>query len=441
MNAATEIIAFHSNVAVVLYVERLVMTRTHKNWSKEDDLILQQSIKNGLTYKQISTLLSRTISSISNRCKKYNISTNRSVRWSPKDDEDLKDYLNQELSHREISFKLNRTIQAVSYRCLVLKLTKNKFWTLEEDELIINYTNAGLTQKEIGVLLNRTTKMIQYRCRCLKTTSQNEGKTLCVKCGYKNISSTPMCINCGHKFRECKSLAENNPELLKEWNYKRNIINPNCVTFRSNISVWWVDKLGHEWKMPITRRTGKNRKDGCPYCTGHQTLKGFNDIWTTHPEICEELVNKEDGYKVRRGSEKKLKWKCKDCNNIWETTSLTRTNGSGCPRCFKSKGEKRVLECLDNLYIKSIPQYKNTLCKDKNCLPFDFYLPDYNICIEYQGQFHSEPHWSSNGKKSLKTTIKHDKIKKEFCEKNNIELIEIFYWEFDNIEQIINGIL
>lgn len=360
-------------------------------------------------------------------------------RWSADDDKILKQLFAEGLSHKDISISINRTLKAVQYRCFILKINKNKRWSKLDDDLLKKYITDGLMQKEIAILLNTTTKSIQYRCRTLKTISQNEGKFLCINCGYKNISSKLICINCGYKFRKCQSLSETHPELLKEWNYKRNNINPNNITFGCNEKVWWIDDLNHEWEDTIVHRTTKYYK--CPYCFGHQTLRGFNDIWTTHPGICEELVDKEDGYKVSKGSEKKLKWKCKDCNNIWETTPLTRTNGSGCPRCFKSKGEKRILECLDNLCIKSIPQYKNILCKDKRFLPFDFYLPEYNICIEYQGEFHYQPHWNNNGKKYLKITTKHDKIKKEFCEQNNIDLIEIPYWDFDKIDKIIKGII
>lgn len=31
----------------------------------------------------------------------------------------------------------------------------------------------------------------------------------------------------------------------------------------------------------------------------------------------------------------------------------------------------------------------------------------------------------------------HDKKKKEYAESHNIELLEIWYWDFDNIEKIL----
>ena len=78
-------------------------------------------------------------------------------------------------------------------------------------------------------------------------------------------------------------------------------------------------------------------------------------------------------------------------------------------------------------------------CRDVNPLPFDIYLPDFNVLIEYQGEqhYHAISFESSDDKKrydKLIYTQRHDEIKKEFCRKNKIPLLCIPYWEFDNLE-------
>ena len=75
-------------------------------------------------------------------------------------------------------------------------------------------------------------------------------------------------------------------------------------------------------------------------------------------------------------------------------------------------------------------------------LPFDFYIPDLNICIEYDGEQHFEPvDFGGKGKeyaeKRFKAQQKRDNIKTEYCKNNNIKLIRIPYWEFDNVENIL----
>lgn len=66
-------------------------------------------------------------------------------------------------------------------------------------------------------------------------------------------------------------------------------------------------------------------------------------------------------------------------------------------------------------------------CRDINLLPFDFYLPDYNLCIEYDGIHHFEINEYFGGVDRLKYTKKHDKIKNIYCKLNNIKLIRISY--------------
>lgn len=85
-------------------------------------------------------------------------------------------------------------------------------------------------------------------------------------------------------------------------------------------------------------------------------------------------------------------------------------------------------------------EYSTQFCKDINTLPFDFYLNDYNVAIEYDGEQHYMPvNW--NGKMSDEELNRafelvqfHDKIKTEYCEEQNIQLIRIPYWEKNNIE-------
>ena len=68
-------------------------------------------------------------------------------------------------------------------------------------------------------------------------------------------------------------------------------------------------------------------------------------------------------------------------------------------------------------------------CKNKRQLPFDFYLPDYNICIEFDGRQHYKSIEYFGGEKHLEYVQYNDKIKTEYCLNNNINLIRIKYDE------------
>ena len=111
--------------------------------------------------------------------------------------------------------------------------------------------------------------------------------------------------------------------------------------------------------------------------------------------------------------------------------------GNRCPRCKKSKGEVKISKVLDDLNIIYMEQYKFDDCRFYNHLPFDFYLPEYNILIEYDGKQHFI--LNSFGKDMWHfVDIKiRDTVKNVYCENNNIELIRIPYWEFNDIENIL----
>jgi hypothetical protein len=102
-------------------------------------------------------------------------------------------------------------------------------------------------------------------------------------------------------------------------------------------------------------------------------------------------------------------------------------NGAGCPICNKSRGELLIAKILDRNGIKYKDQYKFQECKFKQPLPFDFYLFEHSICIEYQGEQHyiEKVHWG--GKKAYEYLVNNDNIKKVYCSQNKIGLIQIPY--------------
>ncbi len=101
--------------------------------------------------------------------------------------------------------------------------------------------------------------------------------------------------------------------------------------------------------------------------------------------------------------------------------------GQGCPICKESKGEKIIRNYLKNNNLFFIKQKRFTDCRDIRPLPFDFYLPNHNICIEYDGIQHFKPINRFGGIKGYEKIIKTDKIKTEYCLKNNIKLIRVKY--------------
>jgi len=113
----------------------------------------------------------------------------------------------------------------------------------------------------------------------------------------------------------------------------------------------------------------------------------------------------------------------------FKQTLKNHLNGHGCPICKNSKGELEIRKILIEKNISFKQQYKFKDCKDKLVLPFDFYLLDYNLCIEYDGRQHFEAVDYFGGEKNLKIQQKHDQIKNIYCNENNINLLRIKYNE------------
>ena len=142
-------------------------------------------------------------------------------------------------------------------------------------------------------------------------------------------------------------------------------------------------------------------------------------------------------------SETKLKIICKK-HNIFEQAPSNHLSGVGCPECVSSKGENEISCVLNNMNIKYIPEKIFDDCKNPltgRYLYFDFYLPDKNICIEYDGKQHFFPIDFYGGVDNLNDTKNRDLIKTKYCIDNNISIIRISYLDHDRIEYILKSIL
>jgi very-short-patch-repair endonuclease len=114
-------------------------------------------------------------------------------------------------------------------------------------------------------------------------------------------------------------------------------------------------------------------------------------------------------------------------------------NGSGCKECRESRGEKKIKQLLKQKNINFEKQKTIKGCKDKKLLQFDFFLPDRNLFIEYDGIQHFKSSKWFGGDDGFENTRRRDEIKTNFCLKNDIKLIRINYK--DNIEERLQCIL
>jgi hypothetical protein len=132
---------------------------------------------------------------------------------------------------------------------------------------------------------------------------------------------------------------------------------------------------------------------------------------------------------------------CKKHNKFSQQAS-SHINGHGCRKCGASTGEKLINTILTNYNINFVHQKMFKDCinpKTNGKLKFDFYLPDINACIEFDGYQHFAPvkYWGGNA--NLEKTQYRDQVKNDYCTNNNISLLRIKYNE--NVEKVVNNFL
>lgn len=138
----------------------------------------------------------------------------------------------------------------------------------------------------------------------------------------------------------------------------------------------------------------------------------------------------------KRDSSRNIIWKCQcSCSGTIvyvPTRSLTSGRTTSCG-CIISKGEEKLGNILKELNILFYKQYVFQDCinpQTKYKLKFDFYLPDYNCCIEYDGEQHFRIRGRTTKEKFYKNKYL-DKLKNDYCQEHNIKLIRIPFTDYN----------
>ncbi|MEL0667630.1 zinc-ribbon domain-containing protein, partial [Clostridioides difficile] len=146
-------------------------------------------------------------------------------------------------------------------------------------------------------------------------------------------------------------------------------------------------------------------------------------------------------FKISPNSHRKIKFICHECGNIFEKQLKDVHRGQWCVVCSKSKGEKVIETWLikNNIKYNYEEKFKNLIGLSGGSLSYDFYLQEYKLLIEYQGEFHDGSLLEvCQTEEQYKQQQEHDRRKREYAKNNGYKLLEIWYWNFDNIEEILD---
>lgn len=235
---------------------------------------------------------------------------------------------------------------------------------------------SGLTQKEvaeklgcsestIGLWANRLNVikpktpvyLSKYKKICLDWDYRNNKKNpssithgsrykaswLCHKCDYrweaKVKSRTIMksgCPNCaGMIVNDTNRFSSLYPELIKEWDFNNNKLNPSDVTYASHRKAFWIcGNCSKKYSAVIRNRTINS--SSCPYCSGNAVseLNSLAQNLPRHALDWDYTKNKISPEQVSVGSSRSYYWKCHSCSKEWSATINNKKNtNKGCPYC------------------------------------------------------------------------------------------------------------
>lgn len=187
----------------------------------------------------------------------------------------------------------------------------------------------------------------------------------------------------------------------------------------------------------FNRYTPNNTSRKCNKCTNNYSWKYEEVVDFIKHNSTATLIDTQ--YKTLHT---KMKFKCQ-CGEEFTATfrefrDRMKRRCNSCAR-KRSSFEEHIVYILNKYKIKFIEQYTYDNCigvRGVNKMPFDFYLPDYNVLIEADGQHHFEVKFGRTESEFMDTQH-NDIIKTNFCAENNIPLIRIPYWKASKSEEII----
>lgn len=298
------------------------------------------------------------------------------------------------------------------------------------------YTEISLREKCISMYgdkydfsisnYNSSSRKVHFKCnRCgtimyKSTNSIISGTGLCKFCdGTGQVRNTTQFII------KAKSIHENKYDYSQS--FYKNAHTKVCIICPTH---------GAFFQTPNAHLRGQ----GCPLCIPNVVL---NDK-TFRERAYETHGDKYDYSLVKfKGIFNKYPIICPE-HGVFYQVAHTHLSGAGCPMCKESRGERKIANFLTTCKIDYVAQKKvpndNIFCANKNFY-VDFYIPQYDVIIEYNGEQHyiESPffHGHQTPRNNFERQQERDMALRQYCKEHKIKLIEIPYWELDNVESIL----
>lgn len=207
-------------------------------------------------------------------------------------------------------------------------------------------------------------------------------------------------------------------------------------------SEWYCEKH-HQFFKKVYSKLLTTEHSGCKLCY-QEHMKNLCGL--TFDEFSQRLHNIHPDLEIiseYKGLNHPIKIHCNKHDYTYVTTGaciLRRKNC--CPKSFKTYKEESMCTLIESWGYRIIRQHYFKNCIDKYPLKFDCFLVDFNTVVEYDGEQHFFPvkfgtQSEDDAKRKFEYTKYHDEIKNKYCFDNNINIIRVPYYHFDDMEYFL----
>lgn len=352
-------------------------------------------------------------------------------------------------------------VNATTKVCIICP-THGEFWQIPYTHLK-GYgcsTCAGVEKWSYERLVREGKKKYNDRFDYLQSNIKKGNDLVAIKCNvcgtifYQSPKNHINSIQGGCPTCKYKYIAQNEKISFEDFKTKATLIHKGKYIYNKDTFTDMHSKVGVVCK-----------KHGLFFTYPHNHLKGSNCPACTNERISQNQTLSKDDFLERSINKHGNKYDYSNVNYVSSGTKVeivcpihgsflqtphNHWKGEGCPLCaidnraFTARislGEKKIAWFFDqnNIIYKKQYRIKDSNIKVRSYLLADYFLPEYNAIVEYNGEQHYKPISFFGGEKVFKRQQERDMALRQYCKEHKIKLIEIPYWELDNIDTMLTS--
>lgn len=284
---------------------------------------------------------------------------------------------------------------------------------------------------------------------CFRKSKNTQMPYLCDYCGNEFLvrrSKVDKRLNGDTKYLCCSSTCakeiqkpkwEDIVSLFKEHNY---LLLSDCYV-NAKTKLEYICQTHMEYGLQYVTYNNLKHGFGCRYCGTERTAETKRLLFDEVKKIFDrhDMILLDQEY---LNTQQKLKYICKHHPDVGvQYMATVNAYKNYCPYCNIAKGEKEISDFLlqHNIKFDLHHSYDDLVGVGNGKLSYDFYLYDYNLLIEFQGEQHEHPIDIFGGEEQFAIQQEHDRRKRNYAQNHNIDLLEIWYYEFKNIESVLTN--